>query len=242
MAFKKYAYYNKGNRVAVVESETGSAGGNTAVAHCTIGTHTNKADCEAAGGTWIPSSSGISAGNWEKYISPKESITDGIELEYSYAPKYRINDDSDTVAITGYDESGTGLLKILSSSAFPTSGITHIVIGGSEKWNGIHEIDTFTSSSAMILKTKYNGGTVTEASTMYKDVSALVDESYELDLTSYQAQAVVYYLKAKMSEEMKDMEGREYFMRLFKKQMEKASSARKRGPYMVKGFWGMTNG
>ena len=45
-----------------------------------------------------------------------------------------------------------------------------------------------------------------------------------------------------MSEEMKDMEGREYFMRLFKKQMEKASGARKRGPYMVKGFWGMTNG
>mgnify|MGYP001408077144 CR=1 FL=1 len=30
----------------------------------------------------------------------------------------------------------------------------------------------------------------------------LTDEDFELDLTEYQAQAVIYYLKAKMAEEM----------------------------------------
>ena len=33
MAYKKYAYYNHGNRVAIVEKDSGSAGGKLAVAH-----------------------------------------------------------------------------------------------------------------------------------------------------------------------------------------------------------------
>ena len=70
MAFKKYSYYNKGNKIAVVESETGSSGGNLAVAHCTLGGYTTKDTCEAAGGQWIPSSSNISTEHFEKYISP----------------------------------------------------------------------------------------------------------------------------------------------------------------------------
>ena len=62
------------------------------------------------------------------------------------------------------------------------------------------------------------------------------DESFEFDLTEYQAQAVVYYVKAKIAEDRMDAEGREYFMKLFKKQMEKGASSRKRGPYIVRGF------
>ena len=62
------------------------------------------------------------------------------------------------------------------------------------------------------------------------------DEEFELDLSNYQAQAVVYYIKAKLSEELRDVEGREYFMRLFKKQIEKGASSRKRGPYIMRGF------
>ena len=62
------------------------------------------------------------------------------------------------------------------------------------------------------------------------------DEEFELDLTDYQAQAIVYYIKAKLAEELRDAEGREYFMRLFNKQIEKGASSRKRGPYIIRGF------
>ena len=88
MASKKYAYYNKGNKVAIVQEESVGSGGNLAVAHCTLGGYTTKDTCEAAGGQWIPSSSSSFSGN-RKYVSPLQSVTDGLEIEYTYAPIYR---------------------------------------------------------------------------------------------------------------------------------------------------------
>jgi hypothetical protein len=66
-------------------------------------------------------------------------------------------------------------------------------------------------------------------------------ETFELDLSRYQANAVVYYLKAKMAEESLDMEAREFFLREFKRQLEKGVSALKRGPYIIQGFKEMRN-
>ena len=92
MAIKKYAYYNKGNKFALVQSElTGSGGRNLSVAHCTLSGYTTKDTCEAAGGQWIPSSGGSEIGLREKYISPNTSVDDGIEVEYSYAPTFNLN-------------------------------------------------------------------------------------------------------------------------------------------------------
>ena len=68
------------------------------------------------------------------------------------------------------------------------------------------------------------------------DIDILKDETFELDISRYQANAVVYYLKAKLAEDGGDMEMREFFMREFKRQLEKSTSALKRGPYMVQGF------
>ena len=39
-----------------------------------------------------------------------------------------------------------------------------------------------------------------------------------------------------MAEDSLDMEAREYFLREFKRQLEKGVSALKRGPYIVQGF------
>ena len=61
-------------------------------------------------------------------------------------------------------------------------------------------------------------------------------ETFELDISRYQANAVVYYLKAKLAEDMRDMEAREFFLREFKRQLEKGNSAFKRGPYIVQGL------
>ena len=80
-----------------------------------------------------------------------------------------------------------------------------------------------------------------EVCKIYTDVNVLNDEADDIDLTSYQSKAIVYYLKAKMAEDGRDMEGREYFMRLFKKQLEKERSARKRGPYVAMGNANMRN-
>ena len=66
-------------------------------------------------------------------------------------------------------------------------------------------------------------------------------ETFELDISRYQANAIVYYLKAKMAEDAGDIEKREFFLREFKRQLEKGVSALKRGPYIVQGFKEMRN-
>ena len=80
-----------------------------------------------------------------------------------------------------------------------------------------------------------------EQISVYEGVEVLQDESFELDLSRYQANAVVYYLKAKLAEDRLDMEAREFFLREFKRQLEKGVSALKRGPYIVQGFKEMRN-
>ena len=75
-----------------------------------------------------------------------------------------------------------------------------------------------------------------EQISVYERVEVLQDESFELDLSRYQANAIVYYLKAKMAEDSLDMEAREFFLREFKRQLEKGVSALKRGPYIVQGL------
>lgn len=57
------------------------------VAHCTISGNNNKADCEAAGGQWIPGSSG-NLDSYGEYTSPVGSVSNGLEIEYSYIPIY----------------------------------------------------------------------------------------------------------------------------------------------------------
>ena len=66
--------------------------------------------------------------------------------------------------------------------------------------------------------------------------TAPTDESSTIDVTRYQANAIVYYLKAKLAEDAGDMEQREYFLREFKRQLERGSSALKGGIHIVQGF------
>ena len=83
-----------------------------------------------------------------------------------------------------------------------------------------------------------------EQISVYEGVEVMSGESvetFELDLSRYQANAIVYYLKAKLAEDTDEMEEREFFLREFKRQLEKGVSALKRGPYIVQGFKEMRN-
>ena len=385
MAYKKYAYYNHGNRVAIVEKESSSSSGRLAVAHCTIGGYTTKDTCEAAGGQWIPSTSGIGSDAYDKYVSPKDSVTDGLEIEYTYAPIYRKFKDNvpfDNLFMASGWTVINGYVAFVSSRATAANNGVHnwsastsgnegdtggqtrdyIEVTGSSRWNGIHRVQTaggdgdtkgggmlithtradtnmpalygvdldifagatggdpyivgdaasgcypgngsfavgdfifisgFTNdpsnngvfkvtsttngllpgNSLLYFDTKYyfpidgevksfdeeltldvhegSAGALTaeaaadnnitlakiehESIKIRTDVDVLNDENDEIDLTSYQSKALVYYLKGKMAEDVGDMEAREYFLRLFKKQLEKERSGRKRGPYIAMG-------
>mgnify|MGYP003143510233 CR=1 FL=1 len=69
-----------------------------------------------------------------------------------------------------------------------------------------------------------------------KHIEVLEDEDFELDLHRNQSLAVVYHIKAKLAEDVGDLERREYFMRLFNKQIRESSSSKKTGASIVQGF------
>ena len=60
-----------------------------------------------------------------------------------------------------------------------------------------------------------------------------VDESYDIPLDPYLSKALVYYLKAKIQEDIGQFEQREYFMRLFHKQIEKYNNSKVYGMRIV---------
>lgn len=222
---KSYAYQVKGRQLSILQNQYQYGTGQGYV--YTEGSP-GSTELDAVGPTGKPA-----------WISPDEAVSDGIEIEYTYSPVYRINDSSVTVSCTSYDEDGNGLLKILDSgSALPTAG-SHLIIKDSNAFNGVHEISSFGAGAYIILKTKYSGVTVTGGFTVYTDVSYMQDESFELDLAHYQSQALVYYIKARLAEDMMDIEKKEYFMREFNRMVEKYESSKSSGPKRVMGF-GMT--
>ena len=224
---KSYAYQIKGNKISLLENQFGYGSGQDVITVDGSNINHKQYTLDEIGPTGKPS-----------WVSPASDVTDGIEIEYAYSPNYIVNDASDTVSMTGYTES-SGLLSITVASVTVAED-EWILITGSNKWNGLHQVNAGVTGTTVVLKTKYNGAAVTGlTATVSHDVSELQDESFELDLPPYLSKALVYYVKAKFAEDQMDIERKEYFMREFKKLVEKHESSKISGPRRIMGF-GMT--
>ena len=218
---REYAYFIKGNKLAIVEKDWKFEEGLYAERNLSIN------DTGYVGELL-----------WK---SPIESITDGLEIEYVYSPEYYINDLSSPVISASYTTT-SGYLTIVKTGNWAMTADEPIVIKDSERWNGLHYVktDNENSSTNLVLKTKYNGGSVNEVFNIYgnegTNVVALQDEDFELDVTRYQANAIVYYVKAKMAEDAGRLDLREYFMKEFRRSIEKHESNKKIGPYRTQGY------
>ena len=99
---KEYAYFLKGNKIAIVQKDY------------TLSDGLNYTYEDPPGGLGI----GTGNGSWK---SPISTVTDGLEIEYAYSPKYSINQVATTVACDRYTNSN-GLLKIVDNeNGLPTS-------------------------------------------------------------------------------------------------------------------------
>ena len=134
MASKKYAYYNKGNKVALVQQDT----------------------------------TDITNSDYARYKSPTESITQGVELEYSYTPTYKNTStgllDTDKWARFQCWGAVGGYLTIFASPTNLndmtgldlTSKFTAgdwIEIQGSGRWSGIHKVKSRSADGTLQLDT-----------------------------------------------------------------------------------------
>tara|TARA_R100000655_G_scaffold43986_1_gene80592 strand:- start:400 stop:831 length:432 start_codon:yes stop_codon:yes gene_type:complete len=62
-----------------------------------------------------------------------------------------------------------------------------------------------------------------------KDGGEIENESDDIDIPSYLAKALVDYVKAKDAEDAQNIEGKEYFMKEFRKKIEKHENGRMQG-------------
>jgi hypothetical protein len=82
------------------------------------------------------------------------------------------------------------------------------------------------SDSVAIYNMFYEQISVFEDVEVLNPTASASPETFELDISRYQANALVYYLKAKMAEDAGDIEKKEYNMREFKRLLEKNESSK----------------
>ena len=243
---RRYAYYIKGNKLAIIEQGSGAG-------VCSISGYNNKTDCEANSGTWTDNATGTDDG---KYRSPVVSIDGGIQLEYAYSPWYEYQDSGSSYTLTS---TGTPVISLISKAS---SGGNHsylqlkfygtdkqsdftvgdyIILRDTEDYNGAHKISAsaFVTDTTITLETRcYKDIQPVYTGTVYYKVDFLEDEDSELQVHSYLEKALVNYVKARLLEDKMELDGKEYFMREFRRMVERHNSAKinATGTYRVQGF------
>jgi len=223
---RKYAYYLRGNQIAIIEEGLGSG-------VCSLSGYSNQTTCEAAGGTWTENATGTDDG---VYRSPTATVADGLEIEYAYSPRYFIEStDTSTTTVSGWDQDNDGNFRLRASgstnwtSSPDLSSVTHIVLRNAGRWNGMHKVSSVTNNR-IVTTTKASTSTsetlFEETVTLYYDVNVLNDESDTIDLPEYLAKALVYYVKAKMAEDQGDMERMQYNEVQFRALMNRYENSR----------------
>ena len=184
---RQYAYYLRGNEIALVEEDTGAI---------------------------------------DPWKSPLSTVTDGLEIEYAYSPRYRIDSiaSADKETVSSY-ETASGYLRFNGTGFSTESTVDYIVVSGSERWNGLHKV-TGLNTAHYTTSTKYSGNNVTETPTIYTDVDTLNDESDTIDLPEYLAKALVYYVRSQVAEDRGDLEQFAYNRKQFRALLERHENSR----------------
>ena len=139
MATKRfYAYYIRGNQLAIIEYDSIAGDGQTLDQ---------------------PGLNDIGPGGGLQWKSPTVAVTDGIEIEYAYSPRYTMPGLESTIFgsfrnhfyVNGWINVD-GYLTLVSSS-LQWESMTKVVVGnyiairGSSRWNGIHKVKAIQNAS-----------------------------------------------------------------------------------------------
>ena len=178
---RKYGYYIKGNKIAIIEEGTGSG-------VCSLSGYNSKSTCEDAGGTWTENA--ISTNDGE-YRSPIITVTDGLEIQYAYSPTFNLQstgtEGSDFHRFIGWGSDGSNLLLFTFSGASSVVNLSSlftadgwIYISGSGRWSGLHQVkSTGGTTGILTLKTKCNlkPSKITVTGTFEEDDETFIGDS-----------------------------------------------------------------
>ena len=208
---KEYGYFIKGSKLALIEKDTA------------LDNDVNSRD-------YGPGVNSV------KFVSPRSTVADGIELEYIYSPKYLIEStDVSTTTVSGWDQDNDGNFRLRAAggtdwtSSPNLSSVEWIVLRNAGRWNGLHKV-SLVQSTRIVTTTKVSASTSNtdfeQTVTLYYDVNPLNDESDTLPISEYLSKAVVYYLKAKTAEDQGNFQLRDVMFKEFYRIVEKSDNAK----------------
>jgi len=162
---KFYAYYVRGRKIALIQHDVTLGSGQTLSQ---------------------PGLNAVGARGDVSWKSPSETITEGLEIEYAYSPKYSITTAATTQANKFYINGWTvvdGYLTFLRShsasvanwDASPYSAVgddEHIVVRGSSRWSGLHKIKAGGTDGTLQTYTKVHQSVVVVSGSSNIDIAA----------------------------------------------------------------------
>ena len=215
---------------------------------CAHAAGNNGAGNAITAGDWPPSgtqpgTTGDGAINWNSQATASDDSAI-LDVSFNDLDGYNITDGSYIIIEGGTSLDGLHQVRSRGTNAdLSGGGVTNGTLNLQTKYNDIQVLPLGPDGQGMYLDTWWRGDINEDFNLgrvkIFPNIAHMTDESFELDLTRFQAQALVYYLRAKISETAGNLEEREYYMRLFNKQMEKSSNARSYGPRITQGFKGM---
>ena len=159
---KSYAYQIKGNKISLIENQFGWGSGQDVITVDGSSISHKQHTLDEIGPTGKPS-----------WVSPTDNVLEGIELEFTYAPTYRLNHPGgitpgggvDRWKFVGYGSDGTNLVlfchddsndNLFNLQADFAEGDKIFIDGGI--FHGIHTVKTRATQSWMVMETPYNPG------------------------------------------------------------------------------------
>ena len=201
---KYYAYYLRGNKIALVEEDSSD-------------------------NTWKSPASTVADGLEVEYayspryfINETEDKNTAIDTYVSLGGLLKIIDQGDDNYSASPESLSDGSYIVLKKAG-RFNGLHKVKDAGT----GYITLYTPYSGSATVQKA------FEETVELYYNVNALNDETDTIDLPEYLSKALVYYVKAKIAEDKMDIEAKEYFMAEFRKIIEKQENAKVWGARVV---------
>jgi hypothetical protein len=111
-----------------------------------------------------------------------------------------------------------------SSTTLTFSSATFYYIGNNTETTGTPNWDASSDPSVTIYM--YEAFRENGSAKFYSGVDVMDDESDTIDLPEYLAKGLVYYVQGKLAEDQGDIERKEYFMREFRRILEKHESSK----------------
>ena len=165
---KFYAYYIRGRKIALIQHDYTLGSGQTLSQ---------------------PGLNAVGARGDVLWKSPSESITEGLEIEYAYSPKYSITTAATTQVNKFYINGWTvidGYLTFLRSHSAsvpswdgsPYTAVgddEHIVVKGSSRWSGLHKVKAGGTDGTLQTYTKVHQSVPVVSGSSNIDIAAEED-------------------------------------------------------------------